>query len=124
MPANSPEQTNQMLVDAFHSGDLEAAVALYEADATLFAEPGHPATGTAAIREALGGFIAMKPTMKIETVVSATSGDICLTQNKWTMKAIGPDGSPVDMAGQSAEVVRRQADGSWKFVIDNPWGVG
>ena len=123
MPANSAEQTNQLLAAALNSGDLEAAVALYEADATLFPEPGQPVTGTAAIREALGGFIAMKPTLNIETVVSAITGDTALTQNKWTMKATGPDGSPVDMAGQSAEVVRRQADGSWKFVIDNPWGV-
>ena len=124
MPANSPEQTNQMLAQALNSGDLEAAVALYEADATFFPQPGQSVTGTAAIREALGDFIAMKPTLNIETVVSATTGDTALTQNKWTMKATGPDGSPVDMAGQSAEVVRRQADGSWKFVIDNPWGVG
>ena len=124
MPANSPEQTTQLLAEAFKSGDLEAAVALYEADATFFTDPGQSVTGTDAIREAFGGFIATKPTLKIENVVSAISGDIALTQNKWTIKTTEPDGSPVEGAGQSAEVVRRQADGSWKFVIDNPWGVG
>ncbi len=122
MPANSPEQASRLLAEAFKLGDLEAAVALYEADATFFTDPGQSVTGTAAIREAFGGFIAMKPTLNIETLVSATTGDTALTQNKWTMKATGPDGSPVDMAGQSAEVMRRQADGSWKFIIDNPWG--
>ena len=124
MPADTPEQTNQLLAQALNSGNLEAAADLYEADATFFPQPGQPVTGAAAIREALAGFIAMKPTLNIEIVVSATTGDIALTQNKWTMKATGPDGSPMDLGGQSAEVVRRQADGSWKFVIDNPWGVG
>jgi len=124
MPADTPEQTNQLLAQALNSGNLEAAADLYEADATFFPQPGQPVTGAAAIREALAGFIAMKPTLNIEIVVSATTGDTALTQNKWTMKATGPDGSPMDLGGQSAEVVRRQADGSWKFVIDNPWGVG
>ena len=124
MPTNNPEETNQLLAKALNSGDLEAAVALYEADATFFPEPGQAVTGTASIREALAGFIAMKPALNIETVVSAITGDTARTQNKWTMKATGPDGSPVDMGGQSAEVVRRQPDGSWKFIIDNPWGTG
>ena len=29
---------------------------------------------------------------------------------------------PVSLASRSADVLRRQADGSWRFVIDNPWG--
>jgi ketosteroid isomerase-like protein len=28
------------------------------------------------------------------------------------------------MEGTSTEVIRKQADGRWLFVIDNPWGVG
>jgi ketosteroid isomerase-like protein len=26
------------------------------------------------------------------------------------------------MAAKSADVLRHQADGTWRFVIDNPWG--
>ena len=36
--------------------------------------------------------------------------------------ALTPDGKSVTMTGRSAEVVRRQADGTWKFMIDNPRG--
>jgi ketosteroid isomerase-like protein len=28
----------------------------------------------------------------------------------------------VTLTGQNADVLRRQPDGSWRFVIDNPWG--
>jgi hypothetical protein len=28
----------------------------------------------------------------------------------------------VNMSAKSADVLRHQADGTWRFVIDNPWG--
>ena len=31
MPARKPEECDLLLIEAFHRGDLEAAVALYEA---------------------------------------------------------------------------------------------
>jgi ketosteroid isomerase-like protein len=34
---------------------------------------------------------------------------------------MGEDGNPVELAMRSSEVVRRQADGSWRYVIDNPF---
>ena len=34
----------------------------------------------------------------------------------------GPDGEPVRLEAKNADVLRRQADGTWRFVIDNPWG--
>ena len=32
------------------------------------------------------------------------------------------DGSEVNLTGQTSDVVRRQADGTWLLVIDNPFG--
>jgi ketosteroid isomerase-like protein len=40
----------------------------------------------------------------------------------WSFSGTGPDGEPVRLAASNADVLRRQADGSWRFVIDNPWG--
>jgi ketosteroid isomerase-like protein len=44
--------------------------------------------------------------------------------SQWTLKGIGPDGSAVEMEMQGTEIVRKQADGSWKFIIDNPYSAG
>ena len=33
-----------------------------------------------------------------------------------------PDGNEIPMQGKGTEVLRRQPDGNWRCVIDNPWG--
>jgi ketosteroid isomerase-like protein len=40
----------------------------------------------------------------------------------WSFNGTGPDGEPVQLASNNADVLRRQEDGTWRFVIDNPWG--
>jgi ketosteroid isomerase-like protein len=40
----------------------------------------------------------------------------------WSFDGTGPDGEPVRLAARNADVLRRQTDGTWRFVIDNPWG--
>lgn len=49
-----------------------------------------------------------------------TSSDIALVQADWRITGAGPDGKPVKMEGRSAEVARRQRDGTRLFLIDNP----
>jgi ketosteroid isomerase-like protein len=54
-------------------------------------------------------------------IVSATAyrhGDLALTHTHWRVAV--PDGEP--MEGMTAEIVRRQPDGTWKYAVDNPWG--
>jgi uncharacterized protein (TIGR02246 family) len=123
MPARSPEELDPLFVEALNAGHLEAMVALYEPEATLTPQPGRVVTGTQAIREALGAFVAMKPTMTLEVKTLAQAGDIALTSARWELTNTGPDGSPVKMSGHSVEVSRRQPDGTWRFVIDSPWGL-
>ena len=121
MPARKPEEADLLVIEALNAGDVERALTFYEPDATFVPEPGKAATGLAAIREVLNGFVALKPRLTIEVPQVVESGDVALLCSRWTLKGTGPDGSPVDMAGQGAEVVRRQADGTWRFIVDNPF---
>jgi ketosteroid isomerase-like protein len=66
-------------------------------------------------------FLAIKPNFGIKvTGVQSADGNIALTQAKWSVTGTDPDGKPETMSDRNAEVVCRQADGTWKFVIDNP----
>jgi len=123
MPARTPDELDRLFASAMNAGDLEGLVALYEPQATLAPEPGTVVTGVTSIRAALGGFIAAKARLTLQSKVLAQTGDIALTTSKWDLTGNGPDGKPMKMSGQSAEVARRQADGTWRFVIDTPWGL-
>jgi len=123
VPARKPEELKRLFADSLNGGNLEALVAFYEAGAALMAQPGQVVTGTQAIREALRGFVGMKPTLTIlESKTLVHAGDTALTAARWRLTGTGPDGHPVNMNGESAEVCRRQADGTWRLVIDEPWG--
>ena len=121
MPARKPEEVDRLLAELLSAGDLEGVVALYEPGATFVAQPGAAATGHAAIRQATAQFLAMKPTLRLQVASVTAAGDLALLVSKWTLTGTGPDGKPVTMAGTGAEVVRRQADGTWRFVLDNPY---
>jgi uncharacterized protein (TIGR02246 family) len=123
MPARKPEDCDLLLVEALGKGDLEAALALYEPNASFVLDSGQVITGLSAIREVMQGFLALKPKFTME-VKAVSNGDenIALLRGKWNLSGTGPDGKPMTMSGNSTEVVRRQPDGSWKFIIDNPRG--
>jgi ketosteroid isomerase-like protein len=125
MAAREPEEAHRLWGERFKAGDLEGLMALYEPNATLMPQPGQAASGAAAIREALGGFLGLKATFDwVDSKPAIRSGDLALLHSRWTLSGTGPDGSPLNLGGTTADVVRRQADGTWLFAIDNPWGTG
>ena len=58
--------------------------------------------------------------LKVKRVIQAS--DLALVTTEWSFSGTGPDGNPVNMSAKSTDVFRQQSDGTWQFVIDNPWG--
>jgi uncharacterized protein (TIGR02246 family) len=123
MAERGPVEAHTLFQKAFNAGDLQGLMALYEPDAIFIPQPGvEPVKGTQAIRAALEGFLALKGTVELQTKYVVQHGDIALLRSAWRVKGTGPDGKPVEMSHGSAEVVRRQPDGSWRYIIDHPFG--
>jgi len=122
MTAQTPADVDRLFSEAISRGDLEAALACYEDGASLVPQPGQVVSGAAALREAVSGLIALNGALAIAVEEVVEAGDIALLRSRWTLHGTGADGQPVVMAGAGAEVVRRQADESWRFVIDHPFG--
>jgi uncharacterized protein (TIGR02246 family) len=125
MPARIPEECDRLFGEYVNAGDLDALVALYAPEASLVQHGGRVATGRPAIREVLGRVLAMHPTLRNDVVkVVAAADDLALVYNDWSMSAKGPGGQPVERSGKAIEVVRRQPDGTWLFVADDPYARG
>lgn len=125
MSVPSPRQFDEHFAKAFNAADAEALLALYEPDATLIPQPGNPVTGMAAFREALGHFLALNGQIDLRTSALTETGGLALLQSDWTINGgTDPDGNAVELEGRSSVVLRRQADGSWLGVIDDPWSKG
>ncbi len=122
MPAQSPAEISRLFTKALHSSDVDSLVALYWPEASLVPQPGQIATGTEAIRQAMIGYVAMKPTMNVQVQQVFQVDNIALVHANWTMTGTAPDGSLINMGGKSADVMRRQPDGTWLVLIDNPFG--
>ena len=123
MNARTPDEIDTLFAKALNAGDLDGLVALYEPQASLMPSPGNVVTGSQAIRDALSGFLAAKPSMTLTARTVAQTGDLALVTALWKLEMTGPDGKPATMNGQSVEVVRRQPGGHWLFAIDFPFGV-
>jgi len=122
MPVRSLDEFHPTFVAAFNAGDEDALMALYESEAALVPEPGQVVTGTEQIRAALQQFLALQGQFRLAAKHVVQTGDLALLISDWAVTGTGPDGKPLDVGGPSIEVVRRQADGTWLYVIDVPFG--
>lgn len=119
----SPADLSAQWRDAFNAGDLPRLMAMYEADAVLVSGPGAPPLhGHPAIRAALTGFLALHGQIRFTPRHWVDHGDLALGSVGSTLDGgRDGDGNTVELAGTTAEVVHRQPDGTWKYVIDHPF---
>lgn len=104
--AKNPEDLARLFVERANAGDVEGLVALYEPDAVVAV--GDPvAQGHAAIREFYAGVLAKKREFaEVDQMDPVINGDLAITVSRL------PNGNI------STEIARRQADGSWRWAVD------
>jgi ketosteroid isomerase-like protein len=108
--AHRPEDLTRLFVERANAGDAEGIAALYEPDAVMAFPPGERTVGRAAIRALWERVLAQGPRFELEDPLpTLVSGDIALTSTP------AKDGT-----GIRAQVVRRQADGTWLRLLDQP----
>jgi ketosteroid isomerase-like protein len=120
MGATEPEQVIDHFCKLFNSGDLDGLLNnLYEDDAVFIPTPADaPVSGKAAVAEVLQHFLDTGGTLSVLATTTLKKGEIALTHTRWRLDIPNADA----MESVTAEIVRRQPDGTWKYAIDNPWG--
>lgn len=120
MGATEPEQVVDHFCKLFNSEDLDGLInELYEDDAVFVPSPTDaPVSGKAAVAEVLRGFLATGGKISVLATTTVKNGDIALTHTQWQLDVPGAEAT----GSVTADIVRRQPDGTWKYAVDNPWG--
>ncbi len=109
--ALQPEDLDRLFLERASAGDVEGVVALYEPEAVLVFPPGQLAAGTDAIRQVYRELLASPPRFAGTIRPAVRNGDLALT-------------STTRAGNATVEVARRQPDGTWLWLIDQPSVLG
>jgi len=117
-----PADCDRLFAARVHSRDLEGLVALYAPDARMLQRDGTVATGHAEIRRVLSSLTTAPATIEIRVTTVVEAGDLALVYNDWRWRSAAADGAVTESTGKAIEILRRQPDGRWLFVMDDPFG--
>ena len=111
-------ELHEKVAKSINGGDVDALLDLYEPDARVVNQDGSVIVGREAARAIVSELVALGGRMDITTRFVVEMGDVALLSNEWHFRA-----DEVELSGITAEVARRQPDGRWLYVIDNPYAV-
>lgn len=117
-----PESAHELFERFVNEGDLDRIARLYEPDAALVDRDGSIVSGNASIAKYMRGLLSLRPKMQIRPLRTIEAGDVAVLLSEWEMQGTAPDGSAISGGGHTYDIVRRRPDGTWKIVVDNPWG--
>ncbi|MEZ4867173.1 MAG: SgcJ/EcaC family oxidoreductase [Caldilineaceae bacterium] len=121
MPVEQPDELYERFAAALNGNDLEGIVALFDPAGQTIPQPGQPPVGGEGVRVVMAQCLALKPQIRYEKMNIIEADDIALLRSQWRLRVTPPGGQLMEVTGQGLQVARKQADGSWRILIDNPW---
>jgi ketosteroid isomerase-like protein len=112
------EDAHATLAAAFNTGDVATVMNMYDVTGIIVPEPGKPVSGKEKFEEAIKAILSIKGKMEIKTVYCLQTGNIAVGRSEWCIM----DGNEVKISAKGIEVMKQQANGSWKIVVDHAFG--
>ena len=116
--ASRPAQAVELVSLAVSDGDLEAALAQYEAGAVLRPWARDLGGETDGVAEALIRLMDLRLPLSIRIRAVVPGDGLALVVGERHIIGTGPDCQRIQLSGAGATVVRRQQGGSWRIAAD------
>ena len=118
----TPEDVLDLEVKEFNKGNISFLMTLYENGACFASKPGQTKKDLKNIRQSLQSFIDMRSKLEAKVKRVLQANDLTLLITEWSINGTKPDGKPINLTGRGTVILRRQSDGNWLMVIEDPWG--
>lgn len=118
MSAKSPEEICRLFQHYMAEGDIDSVLSVYDPEAVFLNQSGEVKRGEEELRQELDDFAASKAVFNFDIKQVIQSGDIALMHTEWKVS------SPQQMSVYAIEVARRQPDGTWRWLIGDPFTIG
>lgn len=117
MPAKSPEEICELFKQYMAAGNVDALLSLYDPEVSFLNRSSEVRKGRNELREELTPLAGAKAVFDFNIRQVVRAGDIALMHTEWNVS------SPEPMSSYAIEVARRQPDGSWCWLIGDPFTV-
>ena len=117
-----PEGMVAALLERFNSGKVSAMMGMYAPEAVFVAADGRTITDHSEIAAELERDLMLGLPLEAKARHVFVTDDIAEIVLDWSIDGTGPDGKHVHLEGSAADILRRGADGFWRYIIDNNQG--
>ena len=118
MSAKNPEEICSLFKQYMAEGDIEGVLSVYDREIAFLNEAGEVIKGKHALIQELAPFAAARARFDFNIRQVVRSGDIALMHTQWTISG------PQQIFVYAIEVARRQPDGTWGWLIGDPFTIG
>ena len=118
MPAMSPEDICRLFQRSMAEGDLDSVLSIYDPEAVFLNQSREVTKGKEGLRQVLALLAAAKTVFEFKVKQIIQTGGIALMHTEWTVSGREP------ITQYAIEVARRQPDGTWCWLIGDPFTIG
>lgn len=118
MPPRSPAEICRLFRHYMAEGDIESLLSLYDPEAVFLNQSVEVARGMQGLRQELAPLAAIKTQFDFDIRQVIQAADIALMHTRWNVSG------PRPMTVYAIEVARRQPDGTWRWLIGDPFTIG
>jgi len=103
------------------SGDQAGALSCFDKDATYIERDGREVKGLDNIKKSMEQLCNWKPAIKGLKQKVVIVGDYAVWTDKWILNGLTPDGKPIEITGATSCMMKRNENGIWLWLVDNPF---
>lgn len=118
---SSPAELLARLGEFIAARDIEGVMSIKDEGAAIVEWGGGLATTKEDVRRVYEDFFETNPDLKVNALQIVEADGLAIILGDYTLDYTNSNGAIVSVEGRFGDIVRQQPDGSWLYLLDNPY---